>query len=272
MTERKRIYCTNCGAWVGENEEKCPYCGMINPTGAEAAHMRRLNAIRDDMAGMEDDIEETYTRELKEKGSLALKIGIGVLIISLLLCLAAFIKLRLEERNTAREMDQEIAFERSFFPELDRIYAEGNDEATLEYIYQLYEREGSSALWSWPHYDYFRHYEDYRGMLHARAMLSGDEDLHEDELGWFVYRILKELENSKNDSLSYENLTAGERETILTWFQEEADFLTNDLKLTEDDITVIREKSLDKNGGFMTYENAEKALKPWISRWVSENR
>ena len=116
MTERKRIYCTNCGAWVGENEEKCPYCGMINPTGAEAAHMRRLNAIRDDMAGMEDDIEETYTRELKEKGSLALKIGIGVLIISLLLCLAAFIKLRLEERNTSREMDQEIAFERSFFP------------------------------------------------------------------------------------------------------------------------------------------------------------
>ena len=101
---------------------------------------------------------------------------------------------------------------------------------------------------------------------------TGDEGLHEDELGWFVYRILKELENSKNDSLSYENLTAGERETILTWFQEEADFLTNDLKLTEDDITVIREKSLDKNGGFMTYENAEKALKPWISRWVSENR
>ena len=38
----KEIECPNCGAVFEAKEPKCPYCGHINPMGAEAKFLRDL--------------------------------------------------------------------------------------------------------------------------------------------------------------------------------------------------------------------------------------
>ena len=81
----KSFYCTSCGAQVSENEEKCPYCGAINPVGAEAAYMNKLHKLNKTMSQMDDDLEETYVRELKRSGvRLARTAGIVILIFLIL--------------------------------------------------------------------------------------------------------------------------------------------------------------------------------------------
>ena len=69
VNNTRSFYCTSCGAQVDENEEKCPYCGAINPVGAEAAYMDRLHQLNTKMSEMDDDLEETYVRELKKNGT-----------------------------------------------------------------------------------------------------------------------------------------------------------------------------------------------------------
>ena len=172
-TEQKRIYCTNCGAFVGEKEEKCPYCGAINPTGAEAAHMRRLNRIRSDMAEMEDDLEETYVRELKQRGSHLAKIAVGIILAVLALFAVGLLMNRISDAKYSRQLKQELAFEQEYFPQLNRVYEQGDDDATLEYLYELYSLDGASALWAWPHRDYYEYYSAYRDLQEARKMMAG---------------------------------------------------------------------------------------------------
>ena len=37
------MYCTNCGAEIDENDASCPYCGYLNPYGAERKYMKDLS-------------------------------------------------------------------------------------------------------------------------------------------------------------------------------------------------------------------------------------
>ena len=271
QTQQKRIYCTNCGAYVGEDEEKCPYCGAINPTGAEAAHMRRLNQIRSDMAQMEDDLEETYVRELKARGSRVTKVAVGVILAVAVLICAVFLMNRISESKYSRQMEQELAFERASFPELNRIYDEGDDDATLEYLYSLYSLEGASVLWSWPHHDYFQYYSTYRQLREARKMVAGETEKNEDLLTWLVYDILTD-QRAEYRTVDDAHLTGDEREKILAWQKEEEIFLTEHLGLTEAELDEIWQKSLHRSGDYADYGNMKKALAPYLKRWTGDEQ
>ena len=39
------MYCTQCGASIGEKEIRCPYCGAVNPFADEQKYMERLQKI-----------------------------------------------------------------------------------------------------------------------------------------------------------------------------------------------------------------------------------
>ena len=269
--EQKRIYCTSCGAYVGENEEKCPYCGAINPTGAEAAHMRRLNRIRSDMAQMEDDLEETYVRELKSRGSRIAKTTVCIILAAAAIAAAGFLMNRISESRYSRQLEQELAFERAYFPQLNRIYDEGDDDATLEYLYSLYSLDGASVLWSWPHHDYFQYYSTYRQLQEAGKMMAGETEKNEDLLTWLVYDILTD-QRAEYRTVDDAHLDDDEREKVLTWQEEEEIFLTERLGLTEPELDEIWQKSLHRSGSFADYEKMKKALAPYLKRWTGDEQ
>ena len=274
----KRIYCTNCGAPVGEFAEKCPYCGAMNPTGAEAAYMEKLRGIRKDLAAMDDDLEEAYVRELKKRGSRFGKVAAGIAIAILALILLFAVNEMVYRNKAKRESAKEIAFQKEYFAELDRVYEKGDDESTLDYIQSLYEKEGASSLWSWKHMDYFEFYETYRDMKAVREMLTKleggegkglgprEREGFESDITWTVYRILQ----SRNDeyrSLSNAKVTEEERQKVLGFQEEEEVFLKDDLGLSEADQDEIWKQSLNREGGYADYDKMKKALAPYLAHW-----
>ena len=42
------MFCSNCGAEIGEKDLNCPYCGVMNPRAAEKKYMDKLEGILED--------------------------------------------------------------------------------------------------------------------------------------------------------------------------------------------------------------------------------
>ena len=274
----KRIYCTNCGAPVGEFAEKCPYCGALNPTGAEAAYMEKLRGIRSEMAEMDDDLEETYVRELKKRGSRFGKIAAGIAIVIVAFILLISVNEMIFRVRAKRDSEREIAFQKEYFEELDRVYGQGDDASTLDYIQSLYGKDGASALWTWKHMDYFEFYGDYSDMKAVRdalAKLEGgagkelsarEREGYEGDIAWVVYRILQ-TRRDEYRGLSQAKVTEEERQKVLGYFEEEDVFLTDVLGLDEAAQDEIWKQSLTREGGYADYDKLKKALAPHLAKW-----
>ena len=39
------MMCPNCGASFSEDEPRCPYCGTLNPGGAEIEYLPRARSV-----------------------------------------------------------------------------------------------------------------------------------------------------------------------------------------------------------------------------------
>ena len=40
-----QVQCFNCGAVHSVDDPRCPYCGALNPVGAEKAYMNKLDDL-----------------------------------------------------------------------------------------------------------------------------------------------------------------------------------------------------------------------------------
>ena len=74
----KEIECTNCGAVFDAGEPKCPYCGHINPMGAEAKFLRDLEDTRKDLDHLEFSCPVTFFVGENGSGKSTLLEGIAV--------------------------------------------------------------------------------------------------------------------------------------------------------------------------------------------------
>ena len=54
MSDKERIVCTSCGASFDKDEPKCPYCGTLNPYGAEKEYKEKLEDIREKLDVVDD--------------------------------------------------------------------------------------------------------------------------------------------------------------------------------------------------------------------------
>ena len=68
------MYCSSCGGELTEKDAKCPYCGSINPLGAEAEYMEKLEYLREYTESLGNKAPLEYERQLKHHGNFALKI------------------------------------------------------------------------------------------------------------------------------------------------------------------------------------------------------
>ena len=267
--------CPNCGAEYDINEAKCPYCGHLNPAGAESAYMRKMDGIHSDLKEMGDDLEEAYASRLKKQTRrIALIIG-GVLIVILILAgilLGSSLSYRHQEEVRDRE---ELAFRKNYFEELNHIYETGDDEAVVEYMEFLYDKEGSSALWSWQHYDFYSVYQEHRDVEHAREILalakSGEMDPKavDDYIDMLTYYTLSAIQNETSpiDNLDDLRLSKEERARAEIFREDEATYLREDLGLTDADIDRLIEESRDsEDSKFIDPDKFKKAFRPYAEQ------
>ena len=52
------VICPNCGGTYSIEEPKCPFCGTLNPVGAEKEYMGKLRDIEEDTGRLADDVIE----------------------------------------------------------------------------------------------------------------------------------------------------------------------------------------------------------------------
>ncbi|NCB93640.1 MAG: zinc ribbon domain-containing protein [Clostridia bacterium] len=244
------MYCSSCGAQLKDTDARCPYCGTINPIGAEAEYMDKLEDIREDTEHLADIPPEEYTRSLKTQSHFALKIALIVVGICIFIFLL-FTGIRLiGEHSEKKQIRQEIAFEKEYLPKLNEIYALGDDDKTLEYLNELYEMDGSTALGNWKHSTYFYYYSLYLDVLHLREMFK-DGTYEEPDLRNGFFSGLT-LYFDEIFYMEYENLTAEELSKVESFKKESMEMFTQDMGYTEEEISDVYQSLLDDD--FISYK------------------
>ena len=55
-----QVKCFNCGAVHSVDDPRCPYCGALNPVGAEKAYMNELDDLKDETDQLAEDAEDDF--------------------------------------------------------------------------------------------------------------------------------------------------------------------------------------------------------------------
>lgn len=149
----KYIDCPNCGASFEAKEPKCPYCGHINPGGAEAKFLRDLEGTRKKLDKVDDEAREAYGGEIKRGARSALKTVIIATIVILVIIGGFFVLektvFNYDDRGNYAE---EMAWEHEAFAEYDELFEAEDYEALIERIAEDSEKHD---VWNWKHYDEF---------------------------------------------------------------------------------------------------------------------
>ena len=120
--------CPNCGAQIDEMEERCPYCGSTNLTGAKAGYKRKLDGMVDGLKQMKDDPLEETGRELARSGSRLL----GALVVfAVIVAALGFIRWRIDESDNNRLRENYI-WKQAYFEQMDQLYENQDYEGLLK--------------------------------------------------------------------------------------------------------------------------------------------
>ena len=81
--------CSNCGAAFAGEEARCPYCGAINPSGAERAYMNGLENLRDATDQLDDNVRNSLKSDLQRNAVLVVRVVVVVVVMIAALLIAA---------------------------------------------------------------------------------------------------------------------------------------------------------------------------------------
>ena len=145
----EEMKCTNCGAVYDPKETKCPFCGYINPSGAESKFIMDLESNRSKLNAVVDDIKSSCSDTAK----MSIKHVIKVIIITLLIILSLVGGyLLLTKNNDKLNYIDEIAWEHEHFEDYNNLFI--NEE--YEKLMELLSNDGEKhEVWNWEHYDEF---------------------------------------------------------------------------------------------------------------------
>ena len=150
----KEVEGPNCGAAFEAREDKCPYCGHINPMGAEAKFLRELEDKRKDLDNVDEEAREAYKEEIKKGAGSAFKpVIVVLLVIALLIGFFVLMDKIIFNPDRGGSVADEIVWEHEAFAEYDELFAAEKYEELMERI----ANDGSEDhdVWNWEHYDEF---------------------------------------------------------------------------------------------------------------------
>ncbi len=261
------MYCTNCGAEIDENDASCPYCGYLNPYGAERKYMKELEVIRRKTDELDDHPENYVKAEVKKKGR---KAGFIFLIVLLgIAALAAFyfgMEYILSHNAFRDDAREERAFRDKYIPELNRMLEEGRDEEAYNYMTDtLYDEKGSSYLWRWEHFDYLSTYGTLLYVRHVREEAL-TEGIGERE---FVNAAADVITDVKDPLEPYgRRIPEEDLKKIEALREEEKLFLTETVGMTGEEIDAIYEASL--SDGVLSYTKLEEEIRKYWDKVPEE--
>ena len=193
MSDDKTVRCSNCAALIGIHEKKCPYCGYINPEGAEENYMNNLAQVRNELDHVDEAAADEYKKSLKGglKTSAITFIVMIVLILGifgLYLLMADIMEDSLSgNTRTPEEEMAELAAEREFFPKLDSLYDSGDYEGLVK-LAQSGEAQNVD-MWNYPHYEFLDYYQRYVEVRDIYVPMLDGGKLDKENAAWFTESV-----------------------------------------------------------------------------------
>ncbi len=251
------MICENCGAEIDAHEKACPYCGHINPEGAEEAYMDRLEDLQENLDDLSDHGKRSDREEMGKQGRRLIRTGL-VLVLIIGLVAAGFMAMDRFWMRSAGDERALIEFQKKYFGELDAMYAAGDDDAVLEYVISLLDSEekGVEAVYDWKHYEYIQAYWTYRdGVKAAEDLLK--EEWTDDIAGTAMqdaFRLVDQAEHAGE-------LPPEDRDKVRELGEKGRTFLTEVIGMTGEEAQEMYQACLDEYGYFDWFECREKCRK-----------
>jgi hypothetical protein len=169
-----RLVCPNCGGDVSADDARCPYCGALNPSGAEKAYMDTLEDLKDDTDRIAEDVEDDIEEDLKSNTRwIAILVAVVIALIAV-----AFVAVQCSESSDEKRELQSYqareSFREQYFQEFDRLYEAGDDDALSAYVWSLMDEPGFDALYSWEHANYLQMHDDWEALNVFKAQIDAE--------------------------------------------------------------------------------------------------
>lgn len=243
-------YCPNCGGHVEEHTDKCPYCGFINPKGAEEKYMRDLEDVRKRLDAVDEEAAKEYSKGMgKGLKIVFITLAAALIILLILLGLRGLVYLIQEKRYRGQSPENTLAqmqWERDNFPKYDELYEAGKyDELGELFCDDMLEHD----VWNYEHDEFVSAYNKYRWLrdIYVPAMqnddyLAGDRESITTHLLFYYFRCYDDTMYSIGE------LTEHDLE-VLDDIRENyvLDILYNELGYTDEELLEYKESVEDGN-------------------------
>ena len=251
------MYCPNCGASFPEDEPSCPYCGQLNPRGAEKQHMNKLHELHRNTAQLAEDTTREVVSGTRRNGRRILILVAVLLVLFVIGLVLRAILGHAYDRHTIRSYQERTAFQEAHYEELDRLFESGDDIRLLDEIDALYELPGSDALYSWDHYSYVSAVQSYRYMKDSLEWLQTKEDPEDKQFASIVFPALSLTRSDRE--LAYNGRPYSEEESRrLAVYREEAEqILQETLQWDSAELDALYERCLGSYD-VLSFEKVEK--------------
>lgn len=257
--------CQNCGASYDIHEVECPYCGYINPEGAEEKYFRDLESTREGLDMVDDDAVSHYKSEIRSNSKAMLRrIILAAVVVLAVIAVIAYLLHRSEEQyadnRTAEEVTAELQWQNEHFPELDALYEAGDYEGLCELYLSFYEEEHD--LWEYEHYDFCEAYSRYLELDTDLEYL--DESGSTQDIGTFLIYDTFYFYYRDYDS-EYASLNETELEVLEACREEACDVIYDRLGFTDEQLSELKDTIYDD--GFFTYDGCEEVSKEYYKQF-----
>ena len=258
----KMTKCNNCGAEIELQNPKCPYCNAINEIGAENRYMENLDELKEDLSELPEEAENIYKKEMAGGLKKVLVISAVIAVLLLLIGGSFFLYERYMEKKYSYDPKVQLMWQREYYPQFDKLYAEKNYDAIVEIMDETYEDEGYS-IYNWEHSNFILKYQGYQTFMERVDYMTDKETANKKTAQFMVGDAMLFLFFTRESDYLEEEWTM-----MQEWVPDYEKVLYEDMKFTKEEAEELYEKINDN--GFIDYEECDKYTAKIWKRFIKE--
>lgn len=249
-----KIICASCGGEFEENLPKCPFCGSMNLSGAEAEYMDKLDDVRENLDDLKDvPIEETK-KEFQKQGRFLKKtfLTIGIILIGLLVIWAIVMKL---DSRDARDPKADFIWQQENFPMMDQLFQEGKYDELAEFFKS--EATDDKPVWNWGHFEFIEAYLRIESLQSCFEQEQRGEELEEYD---YLSILCDELDII--GFLKYSDASEEDKEILTGYVEPYLSDYENRWGMTQEEKAAFDDMLYEYHGMY-SFDECEKYIKKW---------
>ncbi|MBR3035829.1 MAG: hypothetical protein IKI54_00855 [Lachnospiraceae bacterium] len=264
--EIKKIKCPNCGADHDIHLPKCPYCGFMNPEGAEEKYLNDLEKTRQELDQVDELAAENVKDEVKDS---AKKLGKRLILAGMILILLggiAYFATRMDacHRSVYELTEEEMKWQHEAFQKLDELYESGSYPEVVERL-NTYSGQ-NHRVWDWKHYEFIYWYSNYQQIRELLQMVEEDGKCDE-PFGQILVREMFEFYDFDTEKAKGSG-TLDEKEAVLiVGYQKDVEEAIHErLGFSDDQLQAFLQEARDEYG-YIDNKKCEQIAKEYYQQF-----